>query len=310
MKLNIDFSKWGTIRPLEWLGRMYLFLPIILSISLILLLSNTIASIAWKLIFFSPTAISTIPERSRQLINIDTASKIDINTITDKNLFGSLSNQNLIQKPRESDYLNAPETSLNIQLKGVIFDEDQGKSIAIVLTEANEEKVFKINDVITDNGTTILHAIYEDRIILNRGGILEALTLPKSLEANLESLNILIRTNNIPNQSDIPIRNVISNNISSLTDIIRVAPHIQDGEMIGFRLSPGSSQDKFETLGLQSGDIILDINGTTMSDPSNALQVFESLNEATYASLTILRNGNRQVISLDTSQFQELEAAL
>ena len=186
----------------------------------ILLLSNTIASIAWKLIFFSPTAISTIPERSRQLINIDTASKIDINTITDKNLFGSLSNQNLIQKPRESDYLNAPETRLNIQLKGVIFDEDQGKSIAIVLTEANEEKVFKINDVITDNGTTILHAIYEDRIILNRGGILEALTLPKSLEANLESLNILIRTNNIPNQSDIPIRNVISNNISSLTDII------------------------------------------------------------------------------------------
>ena len=80
--------------------------------------------------------------------------------------------------------------------------------------------------------------------------------------------------------------------------------------MIGFRLSPGSSQDKFETLGLQSGDIILDINGTTMSDPSNALQVFESLNEATYASLTILRNGNRRVISLDTSQFQELEAAL
>ena len=310
MKLNIDFSKWRAIRPLEWLGRMYLFLPMVLSISLILLLSNTIASIAWKLIFFSPTTISTIPERSRQLINIDTDSKIDINTITDKNLFGSLSNQNFIQKPRESDYLNTPETSLNLQLKGVIFDEDQGKSIAIVLTEANEEKVFKINDVITDNGTTILHAIYEDRIILNRGGILEALTLPKSLEANLGSLNISIRTNNISNQSEIPIRNVISNNISSLTDIIRVAPHIQDGEMIGFRLSPGSSQDKFETLGLQSGDIILDINGTTMSDPSNALQVFESLNEATYASLTILRNGNRQVISLDTSQFQELEAAL
>ena len=152
--------------------------------------------------------------------------------------------------------------------------------------------------------------LYEDKNILNRGGILEALNLPKSLEANLGSLNISIRTNNTSNQSEIPIRNVISNNISSLTDIIWLAPHIQDGEMIGFRLSPGSSQDKFETLGLQSGDIILDINGTTMSDPSNALQVFESLNEATYASLTILRNGNRQVISLDTSQFQELEAAL
>jgi general secretion pathway protein C len=310
MNLNIDFSKWRLIRPLEWFGRAYLFLPIVLSFFLILTISNTIASITWKVIYFSPTTLSTIPERNKQIINIDTASRLDINVITSKNLFGSLATPNLIQQPKESNYLNTPETALNLQLKGVLFDEDQGKSVAIVLTESNEEKVFKINDVITDNGTTILHSIHEDRIIINRGGVLEALTLPKSLEANSESLNIAIQTNQISNQSAMPIRNVISNNISSLTDIIRIAPHIQDGEMIGFRLSPGASQNQFETLGLQSGDVILDINGTAMTDPSNALQVFESLNEATYASLTILRNGNRQVISLDTSQFQELEAAL
>ena len=49
-----------------------------------------------------------------------------------------------------------------------------------------------------------------------------------------------------------------------------------------------------------------DINGITLDDPSRGLQAFEALGESTMASVTILRNGNPQVISIDTTQLEAL----
>jgi type II secretory pathway component PulC len=43
-----------------------------------------------------------------------------------------------------------------------------------------------------------------------------------------------------------------------------------------------------------------------MTDPSQGLQVFEALGETTQASVTILRNGNPEVLVIDTSQLSQM----
>ncbi|OUU79174.1 MAG: type II secretion system protein GspC [Gammaproteobacteria bacterium TMED78] len=309
MNVNIDLIELKSILSSDWIIRAYKYLPFFVAIVLMFYLANILSSIAWRIIYNDSIAINNLPEMRQEITNTDNNLNIDINTITNNNLFGVLADSGLPLQPDFSSFVNTPETNLNIQLRGVVFGESDNRSVAIILTDNNEEKVFRVNDVITNNGTTVLYAIYGDKVILNRAGNLETLSLPKNMEENSTSLNISIQNNNGV-QSNSSIRNIITNNASKITDILRVAPHIQEGKMVGFRVSPGSSQDQFETLGLQSGDVVLDINGTAMSDPSNALQVFESLNESTYASLTILRNGDRQVISIDTSQLQELEENL
>jgi general secretion pathway protein C len=103
------------------------------------------------------------------------------------------------------------------------------------------------------------------------------------------------------------LRNVISQNASRLTDIVRLAPHVQEGKVVGFRVNPGRDRESFEALGLLPGDIVTDINGVVLDDPSRGLAAFEALGEATMANVTVLREGTPTVLVIDTSQLQNLQ---
>jgi general secretion pathway protein C len=82
---------------------------------------------------------------------------------------------------------------------------------------------------------------------------------------------------------------------------------VQEGKVVGFRVTPGKDRATFEALGLQPGDVVTDINGTVLNDPSQGLQVFESLGESTQANVTVLREGTPQVIVVDTTQLKKLQ---
>ncbi|HWN39332.1 MAG TPA: hypothetical protein VNP02_12595, partial [Gammaproteobacteria bacterium] len=89
--------------------------------------------------------------------------------------------------------------------------------------------------------------------------------------------------------------------------IVRLAPHVQEGQVVGFRVNPGRDRATFDALGLQAGDVVTDINGTLLDDPSQGLQVLQSLGESTQANVTVLRDGVPQVIVIDTTQLQRLQ---
>ena len=62
----------------------------------------------------------------------------------------------------------------------------------------------------------------------------------------------------------------------------------------------------FTQLGLRPGDMIVQINGMALDDPARGMEVFRSLGDATQVSVTVERNGQPQVLTLDTSQLQNL----
>jgi general secretion pathway protein C len=103
------------------------------------------------------------------------------------------------------------------------------------------------------------------------------------------------------------LREAISENATRLNDIARPTLHVQEGQVIGFRVNPGRDRAAFEALGLQPGDVVTDINGTVLDDASQGLQVFQSLGESAQANVTILRDGVPQAIVIDTRQLQGLQ---
>lgn len=77
--------------------------------------------------------------------------------------------------------IDAPETRLNLTLRGLFATEDPERARAIIAAPNGEERSYRVEDELP--GGAELSAIYADRIILQRNGRYETLRLPReSLE--------------------------------------------------------------------------------------------------------------------------------
>jgi general secretion pathway protein C len=76
------------------------------------------------------------------------------------------------------------------------------------------------------------------------------------------------------------------------------------GQQQGYRVYPGRDRKQFAALGLRPGDLIKDIDGAALTDPKQAMQIFQSLGSAEEVSVTVERNGQPEVLILKTSQLQ------
>ncbi len=83
-----------------------------------------------------------------------------------------------------------------------------------------------------------------------------------------------------------------------------------NGELKGYRLYPGRNREQFAALGLQPGDLVTEINGMTLNNPPQAMELFRSLSSATQATVTIERGGQQQSLTLDISQVADVEGAM
>ena len=88
------------------------------------------------------------------------------------------------------------------------------------------------------------------------------------------------------------IQAVVAQNVSQLADVIRPTPYFVDGQQQGYRVYPGRNRQQFAALGLRPGDLIKDIDGQALTDPTEAMRIFQSLDNADQVSVTVERNGH------------------
>ena len=90
--------------------------------------------------------------------------------------------------------------------------------------------------------------------------------------------------------------------MSQLSDIIRPTPYFVNGQQQGYRVYPGRNRAQFTALGLRPGDLIKDIDGQSLTDPTQAMKIFQTLGSSSEVSVTVERNGQPEVIVLRTDQ--------
>ena len=301
-------SQLSTVSPEKWVASANQTLPPLVGAVLVAAIAFKGAELAWLLVP-GPDLEAPPPVVNTTVGNVATTSTaIDVEALANAHLFGEAKVE---ETPVDTAVVDAPETRLSLKLRGVVADEDPKTGIAMVVDNRNDEKMYRVGDQVP--GGAKLHAVYEDRVILNRSGALETLSLPKDFQGTPGARTTRARrtptTRPTPRatQDRSSLRQVISDNASKLSDIIRAAPHMQQGQMVGFRINPGRNRQQFASLGLRPGDVVTDINGTAMTDPSQGLQVFEALGESTQATVTVMRNGNPEVLVVDTSQLSAME---
>lgn len=283
-------------------------LPAILSLIFVVLLGWQCARIVWLLMPGS-TAGDTVsavqPSGARPAPT--RGGMPNVEAIAQAHLFGEAKAEDDEPAPPPEPTENLQDTRLALTLKGTMAGNDDEYTRAMIEDNRNEVKVYSVGDSVT-SGTT-LHSVFPDRVVLNRNGVLEALRLPKDLptsSAPVRSRPVATRTAQAPveDNSGGGLQEAITQNAAKLADVIRPTPYFVGGQQQGYRVYPGRDRRQFAALGLRPGDLIKDIDGQSLSDPQQAMQIFQNLGTADQVSVTVERNGQPEVLVLTTDQLQ------
>jgi type II secretion system protein C len=79
----------------------------------------------------------------------------------------------------------------------------------------------------------------------------------------------------------------------------RIVPYMQDGVVTGFKLFAIRPNTLYSKLGIKNGDVILEINGVKMTNPQDALKVYQEVKEAKTVTMEILRRGKPKTLKYE-----------
>ncbi|MCH8070871.1 MAG: type II secretion system protein GspC [Proteobacteria bacterium] len=292
-----DFSSLDGERTLAAVNQL---LPRWVTLALVVAIAWQLARVIWLLMPGSPAGDQIVaPPGQLQTPAALASNQVDVQSIATAHIFGHSSAGPVIEARRQS-HENLSETRLSLSLKGTMANTDEKSSIAIIADNREEEKIYFIGDTVTAGAT--LHAVYADRVVLNRSGTLEVLKLPKDFPKGTRQVRRNATTVSRTAANLRSIQNVVTQNVTRLADVIRPTPYYVSGQMQGYRVYPGRDRKQFAALGLRPGDLIKDIDGAALTNPQQAMQIFQNLGNAEQVSVTVERNGQPQVLVLRTSQ--------
>jgi general secretion pathway protein C len=279
-------------------------LPGWISLALVLLIGWQLAKLVWLMVP-APAAGDAVDTPARIAAASDAGdSATDVNAISSAHIFGIANPEDEAPAPAPEEIENLADTRRsNLELKGTIAAEPPETAVAIIADGGNKEQVYTIGSSV-DNGAK-LHAVYADRVVLDENGVLTNLKLPREFPENAPRMSRRDTTETMRPEVEVDeqsIQSVVAQNVSQLSDVIRPTPYFVDGQQQGYRVYPGRNRAQFTALGLRPGDLVKDIDGQALNDPTQAMQIFQTLGSSSEVSVTVERNGQPEVIVLRTDQ--------
>jgi len=278
------------------LARYGAWLPPLLAFLLLLVLAYQLAGLLWALMptprgaAWHPPSVENPTRR--------TSDGFNAATIDDAALFGRYKAP---ANPSVAALASAPDTQLNLQLLGILANRlVPQESRALINGGSGGEKPFAIGDDISPG--VALKAIFPDRVVLARKGRLETLRLDRNRPSRSSDVPIAVDRGAAGNAGAklSQIRNQLLANPSRAGDFIRVQPVSgANGQGLqGYRIYPGPNRSAFNASGLHPGDLVTAVNGVTLDNPAQTLQLLSQLSQAQSVSLSIKRGSQIQTVNL------------
>ncbi len=208
------------------------------------------------------------------------------NTITKRNIFG-------VEKSAENTQsTEAPKTKLSLRLVGASVTEG-GEPFAIIEdTKKKEQDVFDLDESVF--GYAKLIEIKPESVRLERNGTIELLVLEAGEGGSITESSSGVSASEDGSEFTVA-EDELSKALANLPRLLsqaRAVPYFRDGQSVGMRLFAIRRGSLYEKLGLKNGDILTGINGNNLSDPSQALKLFELLKNERSINVVLERQGN------------------
>ena len=180
--------------------------------------------------------------------------------------------------------IDAPVTTLGLNLYGITFTDDVNKNSAILGFNPNEQKSYKVGDEISSG--VLVDYIDRDKVIINREGNQESVRFKRTS---------IIAINDVKQAKDRPNLRTTIKKENLLSDLFSFVPYYKNGNLKGVEIFPGKNKDLFKENGLQSGDIIIAVNGVSISSPAN----IRNINTDQITSIEVQRDDKNLSIDLN-----------
>ncbi|WP_370223612.1 type II secretion system protein N [Hyphomonas atlantica] len=247
---------------------------------LVIGLGLSAAKLAWLAIEPGGAVSPDIPVRASVRGPMVTTSAISVDTsrLIHENPFGA-------GAAILADTPDAPETSLNLRLRGVRASSDEADGIAWITTPNNETAAYRPGEVILDGVT--LHRIYADRVTLRKAGQTEALLM----EGGAGLLSVLTT----PGSNE--ARDGLSPNTTTsrvaradLVSSITIDPVHRGTDFVGYRIGSRGDETVLIQAGLRPGDVVIGLDGAAITDVPPA-ELARKFSDPAPVRLTLDRDG-------------------
>ena len=242
------------------------------------------------------------------------ASNNSAQRIVEQFLFGKKTVTNSANTAKQSQVINnAPETRLSINLTGIVAVSNDDKAGVAIIESQGKQVSYLVDEVVSGTRAKVAQ-ILPDRVILSVNARFETLMLdgldftktvsmpvlaakdeqemgPQRLEESEELINATADPE--VKEAIIETREELLEEPGKLFDYIRVSQAMSDGELIGYRLSPGKEPALFKQMGLKNNDLAVSINGYQLTDLKQAMSAINELRNSTDATITIERDGEQ-----------------
>ena len=236
--------------------------------------------------------------------------QVDVGGLVSQHLFGDQDKVAVVVEQQTED---APETRLNLKLRGIYAANNKNRSNSIIEDGKGKQAVYFIDDKLEVSGRVYLRNVYSDRVILENNGRKEELSLKDSLPAEMKRKNNSQLTLKKPSKKKVQdkrknkqisqslnkYRKQLLDNPMSLSELVKMSPASKDGENIGYRISPGKDKRLFTQLGLRRNDVITGVNGMSLANPADAMQLFGEIQNMQEIQVDILRGNQNISLLLD-----------
>jgi general secretion pathway protein C len=291
----IPLQQVDLIRLLQ--GKYARWLMLAVNLLLVVWIASLMAALTWGLLSPSTSSAPVVEVKQESPVPADPGQQL-VSQLPGWHLLGQATRASA--PARTASPVNAPDTTLKLELRGLLASNEPKNARAIIADPRGKEDQYAIGEKVPGNAE--LSEIHADRVILKRNDRYETLRLPrnkKSRRAGSGRPATAARSTQSAGQRLKAVRQQLKQKPRALASLVRAVPK-QDskGKTIGYTVSPGRDPELFKIMGLQAGDVVTMVNSIKLDNPANGARALKSLQRGNVVDVTVLRNGKTQAISL------------
>jgi len=291
--------------------------PAILIAGFVLAIGYSLAEITW--LALDDRSDAGIPRHVKPLLSSKTATVDDFygREIAEWDLFGVVTATKKVANKKVE--LTAPDTRLQLVLKGVYVAPNAEKSSAIIAEKRNVKR-YRIGDKVP--GGVSLHEVQNKFVILKRGVKYETLRFTESslkapITAKPRTVNKALRRSGSDRRGI--VNDIRSGKITSVKDILNdyganpaeqfaavlmeagMEPTNDDGES-GLKVGRNAPKDILKSIGLRSGDIVRSVNDFPVNELQGDDALLREILTSERAKIVIQRGSRRFTVNYPLPQ--------
>ena len=216
----------------------------------------------------------------------------DYGIITERNLFLTTLKA-VSDKQSEGGLFDSDQKITDFDLKGTVACNSSFGFIFIEERDTHKQKLYRLGDMI---GSAKLIKITRNTATLRSEG--REITL--KVKATLEGPLLPNSPGSATPRSMTLSKKIVNENLSDLKSIMSqavVRPFLNEGVQEGLIISNIAPNSLYEKMGLQNGDIIIDVNNKRMQSADNLLQTANLMQSGSSIAVNVKRNGKIETIN-------------